>query len=480
MRDLEHQIHEYTQYLDDVMPWTPLGDAIQSRPRRSPTRPVIAFAGAAAIVLAAGGLALILLSAGNGDRPVVESPTTSPVVTTAGTPTISVAPTTTAPPATTTTVPDPFITWTRVVSPALAGSGDGIAFSVIAANDDLYAVGHTGNADGTISGTIWRSTDGGTSWGLIPDPEGVFSRYDITSVTGIAYGGDVFVAVGASFSGDGDLNWPMIWASTDGTAWERVPTDDDKAFFPIYDAFTEINTIIATDSGFIAAGDAIWTSPDGQEWTLAADLSQHEDHIYGLASTDQGLVAVGQSFSQEATAAVVWVSQDGSAWTRIPNSDIHSATSATFLYGAVAAYGNYIAVGGGSNFPGTSKTGGMAAGDAAVWTSPAGLVWNQSPVDPRNLGGGRGEWMNEVVPYNDVLVAVGVEMGATWENATGVVWESHDQGLTWNRTADPDEIFGEYYGGFSQIVSVTRLGDKLVAAGHSTGDAAIWIGTPAK
>lgn len=476
MRDLEHQIHEYTQYLDDVMPWTPLGDAIQSRPRRSPTRPVIAFAGAAAIVLAAGGLALILLSAGNGDRPVVESPTTSPVVTTAGAPTTSVAPTTTAPPATTTTIPDPFITWTRVVSPTLAGSGDGLAHSVIAVDDELYLVGRAGNAEGTSSGVIWRSGDGGTSWERIPDPQGVFSRGDTTDVTGIAYNGDVFVAVGASDE------LPMIWISTDGRTWELVPEDGKRAFFQGGNSLSEINTIIATDAGFVAGGEAIWASPDGRTWALVADLTEFAGHIYGLVSTDQGLVAVGQSFSW-ATAAVVMVSQDGSAWTRIPDSDIRSGTSVTAMYGAVAAYGGYIAVGGGANTSApdsaTSRAG-MAAFDAGVWTSPTGLVWTQSPLDSRNLGGGRGQWMSSVVPYDDVLVAVGTEISTSWNDATGVVWESSDRGRTWTRIADPDEVFGDFYAGWSQTSSVIRFEDRLIAVGYIPGDAAVWIGTPAK
>ena len=107
--------------------------------------------------------------------------------------------------------------------------------------------------------------------------------------------------------------------------------------------------VAAGEDGFVAAGRAglndaafgregifdihaaIWTSPDGNEWTRVP----HDPEIFGEPSPDPpfynrsiqgvtrggpGFVAVGYDTGSESApyGAAVWTSADGAAWSRIP------------------------------------------------------------------------------------------------------------------------------------------------------------------
>lgn len=418
--------------------------------RRVPTRfhPVLVAAAAALIVLAViGGAALLL---GHPDTPVIEPSTTLPAPTTTIAPTTTSAPTTTTEPTTTTSVVESIVHWTRIDAAGLASTGSQEVNGIARFGDDLYLVGNDTDSEWEqTTGAIWRSTDGGTSWERIPDPDAVFKNGEYTNVNALATNGDVLVAVGSA-----------IWISSDGTVWERVSAERG------------IRTIVATDTGFVAAGEKIWTSPDGVTWNVVLDLWADAVQISDLIVADEGLLAVGTSYAMFAEP-VVMLSTSGLEWTVVPDDDIRSYDQVGILNAVEPIPSGFVAVGQSSQ----DATGGPTGGDAAVWTSASGgNIWTQSERDLPNLGGGRGEVMADVVAFDNVLVAVGYEMGTNWENATGVVWESTDGGATWIRVADPDEVFGEYYAGWSLISDVIRYGDTLIAAGSVTGDAAAWIG----
>jgi hypothetical protein len=94
--------------------------------------------------------------------------------------------------------------------------------------------------------------------------------------------------------------------------------------------------VVAGGAGFIAVGycgtwddhdAAVWTSPNGTDWTLIDDKSvfggpDHQE-IMAIAAGGNGLVAVGfdgpASYQQPSDDAAVWTSPDGVTWTRIPN-----------------------------------------------------------------------------------------------------------------------------------------------------------------
>ena len=66
---------------------------------------------------------------------------------------------------------------------------------------------------------------------------------------------------------------------------------------------------------------AIWTSPDGVNWTLAATHGITPqlpgDQLLVITSTAQGFLAAGVApASGGGTQAVVWTSRDGMTWQR--------------------------------------------------------------------------------------------------------------------------------------------------------------------
>ena len=74
-------------------------------------------------------------------------------------------------------------------------------------------------------------------------------------------------------------------------------------------------------AGWLAAGpQAIWTSPDGRAWTLAATHGitpqQPGDAVWVLNSTSSGFLAAGPGTGENGPQAVIWTSRDGLTWQR--------------------------------------------------------------------------------------------------------------------------------------------------------------------
>ena len=74
--------------------------------------------------------------------------------------------------------------------------------------------------------------------------------------------------------------------------------------------------------GWMAEGtDAIWTSPDGLSWTLAATHGitpqQPGDTVNVVTSTPDGFLAAGNQQTSAGQQAVIWTSRDGVTWQRL-------------------------------------------------------------------------------------------------------------------------------------------------------------------
>ncbi len=217
-------------------------------------------------------------------------------------------------------------TWERVPhDEAVFGSGDWMA-SVTAGGPGLVAVGRDGGR-----GVVWTSVDGSV-WTRVPDDDSVFEAgswlWDVASA------GPGLVAVGRS----GDSR-PAIWTSVDGLSWSRVPHDES-----LFASGGWISGVVAGGPGVVAVGSAVegsevaavWTSANGIDWVRVPhdpatfDGEGPQTEMYDIASSDQGLVAVG--WEQGGTRAPVWNSTDGVTWTRTDSVQGHQS----FL-GAVAA-----------------------------------------------------------------------------------------------------------------------------------------------
>jgi hypothetical protein len=102
-----------------------------------------------------------------------------------------------------------------------------------------------------------------------------------------------------------------------------------------------------------------------------------------------------------------------------------------------------------------------------------GLVWLRVPSDEAAFGGSGDQMMSAVVAGGPGLVAVGHDDAGEDEDAA--VWTSPD-GLVWSRVPHDEAVFGS---GHEQMMSSVAVGGPgLVAVGYSylgaDGDAAVW------
>jgi hypothetical protein len=140
--------------------------------------------------------------------------------------------------------------------------------------------------------------------------------------------------------------------------------------------------------GWVAVGPhAIWTSPDGVNWTLAAThgiIPQLPgDQFLVLTNTAQGFLAAGMAqASGGGTQAVIWTSKDGLAWQRKTAAQLGLTALGATAQGIVyaASHGAATVISGGVTSGGVGPT--------AVWLSTdGGSTWTAVTI-PADHGGG--------------------------------------------------------------------------------------------
>ncbi len=279
---------------------------------------------------------------------------------------------------------------------------------------------------------VWVSTNG-VDW-AVPTATPTLGPDD--HVWGISPDGSGFIAWGQR---DDDV---VLWTSADGVSWERVPESasllgTEGALSPGPGASTESVKVMVGEAW--RDGDlvgAVWTSLDGRQWsrvphadgTLGFDLFlvSMNDVIAG----GPGFVAVGRinSFWGSQDAAV-WTSPDGIQWTLVPNRDaVFSSTDEREGYAHHVTMDHIVAAGS------TLIAYGSDTGGAAVWTSRDGLEWQRQsdPIgfvnDPTIVAGGPG------------FVAAGsIGFGRVQTAAIAV----SEDGIHWYRVPHSDPLFGE-------------------------------------
>ncbi len=233
--------------------------------------------------------------------------------------------------------------WSRVPDdPQVFGnrptSGDvfGMLRGVAVADDGRVAAVGVVGGEGNSSGGAWVSSDG-ISWIRAAHEDAVFgdgSNY--VTIEDVAAGGPGFVAVGAegdrpvdldveTFLGDPgpDEGHAIIWTSSDGLAWSRVPRDQ----LPGGGQHVVLTGLTTGAPGLVAFGarheepgvidgdinPIVWTSADGETWTQADDpagvFSQPGGQVViGATEGGPGLVAIGQDGDSTGFNTAVWTS----------------------------------------------------------------------------------------------------------------------------------------------------------------------------
>lgn len=208
---------------------------------------------------------------------------------------------------------------------------------------------------------------------------------------------------------------------------------EDGSIEPPLEA-SHMNAIAAGSVGLIAVGEsreavtgnldaAIWTSPDGREWTRVVDDlgvfgdaaspfgEQAEQRIVDVSATAAGVVAVGTDGTLSDHDAAVWVSADGSTWERVVHdAAVFGGEGDQLINAVVHLDGLLVAVG-------------ESAERATVWVSTDGMQWTKAEVADANLGPST---MSDVTPFDGGFVAVGsagVAMcPAVWLSPAGQSW----------------------------------------------------------
>ena len=206
-----------------------------------------------------------------------------------------------------------------------------------------------------------------------------------------------------------------VWCSADGTHWTQVGTIPNTSGVNIPVNF------VHDDRMWVSCADgALFSSPDGVDWTLATNEATWRSRYAagGVAFADKMWVMGG--LKEGCLFNDVWSSPDGVHWTL----EVEEAPwSKRQIFAMAAVHDNKMwLLGGGITVYHPFK----AYND--VWCSPDGARWTQvtpqAPWTPRI-------WAASAVYKNRLWVLGGFRAEPAWENFNDV-WYSAD-GANWNQ-----------------------------------------------
>jgi hypothetical protein len=170
----------------------------------------------------------------------------------------------------------------------------------------------SGNQQGTQTAGSPQSPLPTAALGTYPGQQG---RGVFQTVNRIVASGRTMVTIGSQAS-DGVVRQQFFVSPDGGLSWHLAPVrGPGGGQAPLGHPAA---LLAGGAGGWLAVGpQAIWASPDGMSWTLAAahGVSPHlpGDSVWVITKTAQGYLAAGAGGGQ----AVVWTSRDGLAWQRM-------------------------------------------------------------------------------------------------------------------------------------------------------------------
>jgi hypothetical protein len=231
----------------------------------------------------------------------------------------------------------------RVVIPILAMMVFGVAVAVIAG-----ANGHAGPAPPPAALGFPPATLAGSQFSAAANGRGISQ-----TLGRVASDGAEIVAVGSQQGAR--ISRAQFFVSTDdGRSWSmgRVRTPDGGPPPPGFAA----RFVAGGRGAWVALGPgSIWTSADGQTWTLASTAGlplQSGDQISAVKRTAAGYIAVGSNVTAAGVTPVVFVSGNGVTWRRLGAAQLRLNASTATVTGRVlglrygAAFGNQILIAG--------------------------------------------------------------------------------------------------------------------------------------
>jgi hypothetical protein len=218
---------------------------------------------------------------------------------------------------------------------------------IASTNGSVVMVGDTyGNA-----AVFWHSTDS-DSW-VVAEPLPVFDTGDeVIDVVAWNHG---FVAVG--FNGGGA---PQIWTSEEGTKWASQDTQvEGRSLLAAAD--DDVVVVVANSD----AGATVWRTTDGASWMGQDSRAFHAHTVDAITNSASGFAAVGVEESTGETS--LWTSPDGEIWTLTP----HQPTLGDIEIHDIVPFGvSFVAVG----YDSDTNT-------AAFWLIDEQSGWNRTAVN---------------------------------------------------------------------------------------------------
>ena len=232
-----------------------------------------------------------------GGAPVVAQETSASPAATEGPPTASPLPLGSPTAAAATSAPTEVgLAWERVADRDLVSRPrNGQMYGVIAGGPGAIAWGGvyaTGPRIWTSpDGRDWSDADVETATDAAPD--------NLPEVLDVTAGGPGFVAVG-SYLRQGEALTAIVWTSSDGLSWERVPDA------PVFE-WSAMDQVVAWRDGLLAYGceiipsepltcgpDRVWTSDDGVTWTWTTPVLPEGSVRVGIVEpSSDGLWGIG-------------------------------------------------------------------------------------------------------------------------------------------------------------------------------------------
>jgi len=352
----------------------------------------------------------------------------------------------------------------------------GVAALAVAAAVILGVVLLTGNHGNSGSGNQAGSSNQNVpAASTLPTYQGQQQRGVFQTIDRIAAWGKTIVTTG-SLTSNGVARQQFFVSSDGGATWHLAPVQLPGGGEPPVGFVAD--RIAAGPTGWLAWGpQVIWTSQNGQSWTLAATHGIEPrlpgDQVFVLTSTSSGFVAGGQGkVSGGGNQGLVWVSHDGITWQRMtaaevgmtlsgqtPQAIAYAATRGNDTVISDGGSGVWLSTDGGSSWttvtvpidhgaqnkisgltsdgsgllavrPGTTASG---APDGVAYFSPNGQTWQFSGlIDPA------GGWTPGVVKgSNDGFVVTG-----TASQNIYVAYTSTGTGSTWKATGSLGDTSG--------------------------------------
>ncbi|MDD4718581.1 MAG: prepilin-type N-terminal cleavage/methylation domain-containing protein [Bacilli bacterium] len=225
---------------------------------------------------------------------------------------------------------------------------------------------------------------------------------------------DGYIAVGGSYSTDGDL--------------EGLNIGDGDAIIVKYDT----------------SGNVLWNKNYG---------GGYDEYFTSVAAVSDGYIAVGGSYSTESDfdAIIVKYDTEGNVlWNKN-----YGGSSYDEFYSIITVSDGYIAVGGSYSTDGDLEELNIDDGDAIIvkYDTSGNVLWN------KNYGGSSYEKFYSVTTVSDGYIAVGSSYSIESEFDAIIVKYDIEGNVLWNKN---------YGGGYDEyFTSVTTVSDGYIAVGYS-------------